>query len=92
MSCLPRVLPACCALLVLLVFADAGEVEEARVREAAAREVGRGSADGEGEHGTGDSNGALKAYQEATQINPTFAAAYTNLGTIYQVSARPPGG
>ena len=29
---------------------------------------------------------ALKAYQEATKMNPAFAAAYTNLGTIYQVA------
>ena len=32
----------------------------------------------------GDSNAAMKAYIEATKVNPSFAAAYTNLGTIYQ--------
>jgi len=32
----------------------------------------------------GDTNGALKAYKEATKVNGAFAAAYTNMGTIYQ--------
>ena len=32
----------------------------------------------------GDWKASMKAYLEATKLNPGFAAAYTNLGTIYQ--------
>ena len=37
-------------------------------------------------HGSlGRQDEALKSYQEATKVNPTLAAAWTNMGTIYQV-------
>eukprot|EP00960_Hanusia_phi_P012341 360234-Hanusia_phi.AAC.1 len=32
----------------------------------------------------GNTDKSLTAYQEATRINPKFAAAYTNMGTIHQ--------
>jgi tetratricopeptide (TPR) repeat protein len=32
----------------------------------------------------GEMDKSLQAYLDATRINPNFAAAYTNMGTIYQ--------